>query len=99
LSRISLRAASLYCVAIWSAVWLLFLSLRFSSLDVRYIPGSGGILLSALIVSVLAPIVAVGLAAAALVRGVRVPANWLTLGLAGAALCCQALLFLSSRWL
>lgn len=99
LTRISLRAASLSCVAIWVAVWLLFLSLRFSSLDVRYIPGAGSFLLSALVLSVLAPIVAVCLATAALVRGARVPANWLTLGLAGAALCCQALLFLSSRWL
>jgi hypothetical protein len=99
LSRISLRAASLSSVAVWLAVWLLFLSLRFSSLDVRYIPGAGGILLCALVLSMLAPIVAVGLAAAALIRAPRVPANWLTLGLAGAALCCQALLFLSTRWL
>lgn len=99
MTKISLRAASLFCVAIWAGVWLLFLLLRFSSLDVRYIPGGGGILLSALVLCVLAPIVAVGLAAAAMVRGPRVPANWLTLGLASATLCGQWLLFLSSRWL
>ena len=47
LTKLSLRAASLLCVAIWAGVWTLFLLLRFSSLDVRYIPGAGGILLSA----------------------------------------------------
>jgi hypothetical protein len=87
------------CVAIWAAVWLLFLLLRFSSLDVRNIAGAAGILLGALVLSVSAPIVAVGLAAAALVRGSRMLANWLTLGFASAALCGQAFLFLSSRWL
>ena len=99
MTKLSLRAASLLCVAIWAGVWTLFLLLRFSSLDVRYIPGAGGILLSALVLSVLAPIAAVGLAVAALVRGPRAPANWLTLGLASAALCGHWLLFLSSRWL
>ena len=99
MTRISLRAAALCCVAVWAGVWLLFLLLRFSSLDVRYVPGAGSILLSALVLSVLAPIVAVVLAAAALVRAPRTPANWLTLGLAGAALCGQWLLFLSSRWM
>lgn len=98
-ARLSLRAAALSCVAIWAAVWLLFLLLRFSSLDIRNIPGVGGMALGALAISVLAPIVAVGLAAVALLRGLRVPLNWLALGLAGAALCAQVLLFLSSRWL
>jgi hypothetical protein len=87
------------CVGIWAAVWLLFLLLRLSSLDVRNIAGAAGILLGALALSVLAPIVAVGLAAAALVRGPRMPANWRTLGFASVALCSQAFLFLSSRWL
>lgn len=97
--RMSLRTASLTCVAIWAAIWLLFLALRFSSLDVRYIPGAGSFLLSALVISVLAPFVAAGLAAAALLRAPRVPLNWLTLGAAVAALCCQSLLFLSTRWM
>ena len=99
MTRISLRAASLCCVAIWAGVWLLFLVLRVSSLDVRYVPGAPGIVLSALVLSVLAPVVAVGLAAAALARGPRMPANWLALGLGSAALCGQWLLFLSARWL
>ena len=99
MARVSLRTASLTCVVIWAAVWLLFLLLRLSPLDVRNIPGAVGILLGALAVSVLAPIMATGLAAAALVRGPRVPLNWLALGCAAAALCGQVLLFSSSRWL
>jgi hypothetical protein len=47
----------------------------------------------------LAPIAAIGLAGAALARGPRLPFNWRTLGYAVAALCGQALLFFSSRWL
>ncbi|HEY2274158.1 MAG TPA: hypothetical protein VGH61_01520 [Steroidobacteraceae bacterium] len=78
MTKISPRAASLLCVGIWAAVWLLFLLLRLSSLDVRNIAGAAGILLGALVLSVLAPIVAVGLAAAALVRGPRMPVPQLT---------------------
>ena len=95
----SLRTAALFCLAIWSAVWLLFLLLRFSSLDVRNIPGAGPFLLSSLVVSALAPIVAAALAVAALVREPRVPANWLTFAAASAVLVGEVLLFLSSRWL
>lgn len=95
----SLRTASLLCLAIWSAVWLLFLLLRFSSLDVRSIPGAGPFLLSSLVVSALAPIVAAALAVAALAREPRLPVNWLTFAAASAVLLAEALLFLSSRWL
>lgn len=94
-----LRSAALICLAVWAAVWLLFLLLRFSSLDVRYIPGVPLILLGALAASFLAPIVALGLAAAALLRQPRVLLNLLTLAGAAAALVVQALVFSSSRWL
>jgi hypothetical protein len=94
-----LRTASITCLAIWAAVWLLFLSLRFSSLDIRTIPGIGPIMLVALVVALLAPIVAIGLAGAALVRQPRVTLNWLTLGCAIVALFGQAFLFLITRWM
>ena len=97
--KASLRTASISCLAIWAAVWLLFLFMRLSPLDIRSIPGIGMVMLVALGVALLAPIVATGLAGAALVRQPRVPLNWLTLGCAIAALLGQGLLFLISRWL
>ena len=99
MTKPSLRTASISCLAIWAAVWLLFLFMRFSTLDIRSIPGIGIVTLVALGVALLAPIVATGLAGAALVRQPRVPLNWLTLGFAIAALFGQGLLFLISKWL
>jgi len=57
------------------------------------------VMLVALGVAVLAPIVATGLAGAALVRQPKAPLNWLTLGCAIAVLFGQGLLFLVTRWL
>jgi hypothetical protein len=99
MARVSLRAASISCLAIWAAVWLLFLLMRFSRLDIRVIPGIGGIMLCALAVSFLAPIVAIGLATTALIRQPWASLNWLSLGCASAAFFAQAAVFLSSRWL
>jgi hypothetical protein len=56
--------------------------MRLSPLDIRNIPGIGMIMLTALLVAMVAPIVATGLAGAALVREPRAPLNWLTLGCA-----------------
>ena len=97
--KASLRTASISCLAIWAAVWILFLSMRFSPLDIRSIPGIGIVMLGALGIALLAPILAIGLALAASVRQPRVPLNWLTLGCAIAALFGQGLLFLISKWL
>jgi ABC-type bacteriocin/lantibiotic exporter with double-glycine peptidase domain len=97
--KASLRTASIFCLAIWAAVWLLFLLMRLSPLDIRSIPSIGMITLVALGVALLAPIVATGLAGAALVRQPRAPLNWLTVGCAIAALFGQVLLFLISKWL
>ena len=99
MAKSSLRTASISCLAIWAAVWLLFLLMRFSPLDYRGIPGIGMIMLVALGVALLAPLVAIGLAGAALVRQPRVPLNWITLGCAIAAFFGQGLLFLITRWL
>ena|SRR5437588_9654091 len=95
----ALRTASIACLLIWAAVWLLFLLMRLSPLDIRRIPGIGMITLVALGVALLAPIAATVLAGAASVRQPRVPLNWITLGCAIAALFGQGLLFLISRWL
>jgi hypothetical protein len=96
--KVSLRGASIPCLAIWLATWLLFLFMRLSPLDIRNIPGIGPITLVALALALAAPIVATGLAGAALVRRRR-PLNVLTFGLAIAALFGQALLFQITNWL
>jgi hypothetical protein len=77
----------------------MFLLMRFSPLDIRNIPGIGIIMLTALGIVVVAPIVATGLAGAALVSQPRAPLNLLTFFCAVGALVGQVLLFLASRWL
>jgi len=99
MAKLSLRTASIACLAIWGAIWLVFLSLRFSTFDIRSIPGAGFIMLTALVVALLAPVVATGLAGIALVRQPRAPLNFLVFGCAIAALVGQGLLFLISKWL
>ena len=99
MTKISLRSTSIACLVIWLAIWVLFLLMRFSPFNFTTIPGAGIILLSTLAIALLAPIVAAGLAAAALIRQPRLPLNWLVLGCAFAALFGQALLFLITRWM
>jgi hypothetical protein len=99
MAKVSLRTASISCLAIWLAIWLLFLLMSLSPLDIRNIPGIGMIMFVALMVALVAPIVATGLAGAALVRQPRAPLNLLTFGCAVAALLGQTFLFLVSRWL
>jgi hypothetical protein len=99
MAKASLRTASISCLAIWVTIWLLFLLMRFSPIDIRVIPGIGMIMLIALAVALVAPIVATGLAAAALVRQPRARPNVLTFGFAISALLGQVFLFLISRWL
>ena len=97
-AKASLRNASLCCLAIWAAVWLLFLVMRFTPFDIREIPGIGPIMLAALGVALLAPVAAIGLAGAALVRQPRASLNWLALGCALTAMFGQGLLFIVTRW-
>jgi hypothetical protein len=97
--KTSLRTGSIACLAIWALIWLGFLLLRLSPIDIRSTPGAGRVLLIALAIALLAPIVAIGLAAAALARHPRVPRDRLVLGWAAAALFGQVLLFLITRWL
>lgn len=65
----------------------------------RIIPGIGIVLLISLAVIFVAPIVAIGLATAALIRQPPAPLDFLTFGCAIAALLCQVLLFQNSKWL
>jgi hypothetical protein len=99
MAKSALRTASICCLALWVAIWFLFLVMRLSPLDIRGIPGIGMVMLIAFAVALLAPIVATGLAGAALVRQPRTPLSLLTFGCAIAALLGQVLLFLISRWL
>jgi len=99
MARTSLRATAIYCLAIWAAIWLLFMLIRFSSFDIRVIPGIGPVMLVALVVAVAAPIVAIGIACAALVRQPKALLNWLTLGCAIATCVGQAILFTVTKWM
>ena len=77
----------------------MFMLIRFSSFDIRVVPGIGMIMLTAFAVALVTPIVATALAGAALIRQPRVPLNLLIFGCAIAALLGQFLIFTISRWL
>jgi hypothetical protein len=99
MAKVSLRNASILCLAAWATIWVLFLSIRFSSVDIRVIPGIGGFMLAALATTFVAPILSACLAAAALVRQPRSLAIWVTLGSAIVALLGQWFAFLVTSWL
>ncbi len=94
-----LRTAALGCLGIWAAVGLLFMISRFSPFDIRGIPGIGTIALVTLGVAVVAPVLAMVLAAAALIRKPRTLFSWLTLGCAAAIVLGQAAVFMSAMWM
>ena len=87
------------CLVTWLAIWVVFMLMRFSPLDIRIIPGIGPLLLVALVVALLAPVVATMLAAAALLRQPRDLKNLLTLGCALAVLVGQMFIFAITKWL
>lgn len=93
------RTRSLYCLVIWAAIWLIFLLIRYSSVDIRVIPGIGPVMLGALIGSMVTPIAATVFAAAAVIRQSRAPLNWLVFGCAIIGTLVQIQLFMSSKWL
>ena len=99
MANVSLRSTSVSCLGIWAAIWLMFLMMRFSPLDIRLIPGIGPIMLMALVIALVAPIVATGFAGAALVRQPRLSLNWLTFVCAIAVLVGQWILFTITSWL
>lgn len=99
MGKLSLRNASVACLAIWAVIWFVFLSIRFSSFDIRIVPGIGPIMLAMLVTALLAPVAAIVLAAAALVRQPKAPMSWLTLACAVAIFLGQGALFAVTRWL
>jgi hypothetical protein len=98
-AKTSLQTASIYCLVVWAAVWCLFMLIRFTHLDIRIIPGIGPVMLVALVIAVLAPVVAIGIAGTAIIRQPRVRLNWLMLGCAVTALVGEAFLFAATQWL
>ena len=96
--RSQLRRAAICCLAIWAAIWFLFLAIRFSSFDIRIIPGVGPVMLLLLVAALGAPVIATGLAVASLVRQPGTGLNWLTLGCSIAAIGGQVVLFTINRW-
>ncbi len=99
MANTSLPSASIACLVIWLAIWLLFLVMRFSTFDFWSIPGAGFVMLTPFAVVLVAAVAATELATAALVRQRQVPVNWLTFGCALAALFGQVMLFLISCWI
>jgi hypothetical protein len=98
-AKTALQTASIYCLVLWAAIWCLFMLIRFSHLDIRIIPGIGPVMLMALVIAVLAPVVAIGIAGSSIIRQPRVRLNWLMLGCSIAALVGEAFLFAATRWL
>jgi hypothetical protein len=94
-----LRTWAMYCLAIWAAIWAMFMLMRFSPLDIRTIPGIGMVLLGSLVVALVAPLAATVLAAAALFRQSRSLLTLLTLACALAVLVGQVLLFSMTGWM
>lgn len=99
MTRPSLRSASVVCLVLWAALWVLFTVLRFSSLDIRRLPGAGPVMLGALAVVFVAPFVATVLAGVASLRQPRRVANWLILACAAAILVCQMMVFMVAAWM
>jgi ACR3 family arsenite efflux pump ArsB len=77
----------------------MFLIVRFSPLDIRVIPGIGPIMLVALVIAIISPVLALGIAAVALMRQPRAVLGWLILGCAVAACCAEGLIFAATKWL
>jgi branched-subunit amino acid ABC-type transport system permease component len=73
--------------------------MRFSPIDIRIIPGIGPIMLGALAVALLAPLAAIALSAAALLRQPRAGVNWIMLAFSIAVFGGQGLLFMATRWM
>jgi hypothetical protein len=99
MAKTILRAASVSCLAIWVVIWLAFLVMRLSPVDIRHIPDIGIIMLTAFAVAMASPILAAALSAAVLVRHPRAPRDLLIFVCAIAALLGQGFLFLITRWL
>src|ERR1700733_15098819 len=99
MAKESLKAVSIYCLGVWVAVWLMFMLIRFSGFDIRVIPGIGPIMLGALLVAVISPVLALGIAGVSLIRRPRAVLGWVILGCAVAACFAVGLIFTATKWL
>jgi hypothetical protein len=95
----SLRTMAIIALAVWAAIWVFFLAIRFSGFDIRLIPGIGPVMLLLLGLAGISPLAASVLALLAVIQRPSVPLNWITLVCAVAALLGQAALFAASRWM
>jgi hypothetical protein len=98
-ARAVLRTPAVLCLALWCAIWATWMAIRFSSFDIRVIPGIGPVMLASLVVAVLAPFVASIFAVIALLRQGRTRFNWLVFGAALAVFVGQCAVFLVTRWM
>ena len=99
MAKLTLRTASIWCLAIWAAVWCLFMLIRFSGIDIRVIPGIGPIMLVALVISIIGPAVAIVIVGVSLIRRPRSALSWLIL--ASAVVACFAVvgIYTAMKWL
>ena len=77
----------------------MFMLIRFSGFDIRVIPGIGPIMLIALVVAVISPVLALGVAGASLIQRPRAVLGWLILGCAVAACFAVGIIFAATKWL
>ena len=98
-AKASLRTASIYCLVVWAAVWCLFVLIRFTGFDIRVIPGIAPLMLVALVLSVIGPVVAIGLIGVALIQRPRAAVSWMILGGAVAACIAVGFIFAATKWL
>ncbi len=94
-----MRKAAIACVGAWAGIWVVFMLIRFSGLDVRAIPGAGPILLLLFAASGILPLAASVLALVATIQDPKVRSNWIALAAAVAILCIQAFLFTANKWM
>lgn len=94
-----LRKAAIACIAVWVVIWVVFMLIRFSHVDVRVMPGVGPVLLMLLAAAGILPLAAAVLAVIAAIQQPKEPLSWMTLGGAIAVLCGQAVMFMANRWM
>lgn len=95
----TLRSGAIACLAVWLAIWVFFMLVRFSHFDIRQIPGIGPVMLLLLAAASATPLAGSILALLAVIQRPSVPLNWITLVCGVAALVGQAILFAASKWM
>lgn len=98
-TRWSLRKIAAACIAVWIVIWIIFMAIRFSTLDVRLIPGAGGMLLLMLTAAAALPLVATLLSVMATIQKPAAPMNWVTLGCSIGIMVGQVVMFTASKWM